>query len=59
MKIAMEILQREIKDIQIPNQSGRASSPLGSINWSITSINIRKLEIPTGKIGKKLKKKKI
>eukprot|EP01080_Neovahlkampfia_damariscottae_P006485 gene6485-10493_t len=52
-KIAMEILQREVKDLKVPDQKGTAKSPLGSINWSLTKINIKRLEIPTGKIEAK------
>ena len=56
--VGLQVIQREIRGIKIPDQHGRVGTPVGTVEYWITSLQLNNINIPQGSIGKKKKKKK-
>ncbi|XP_062499208.1 uncharacterized protein LOC134176553 [Corticium candelabrum] len=49
-KIGLPILVKELQDLSIPDQTGHTGSPIGTIDYDLTSIKGSGLSIPTSSL---------
>lgn len=45
--IGMTVLQRELRNLKIPDQNGDVGSPIGKIDWWLNNLAITGINLPS------------
>jgi lipopolysaccharide-binding protein len=48
--VGLVLLREKIKEVHVPDQKGKVSSPVGKIEWSITNIRVYDIQLPAAEI---------
>jgi len=48
--VGLVLLREKIKEVHVPDQSGKVSSPVGKIEWRVSSIRVYDIQLPAAEI---------